>query len=432
MGKYRIRYKRNKHQKEFANDVVTPFLHLSTGFGGGKTYSLAMKNFDLSRLNTGIAGGCVVTDIADYKKDLLPIMEEILDTNRIRYRYHQTDKWWLFPWSKGKLFIATAEKKIRGPNWGFCTFNEVTLMKHERYKEGIGRVRVKHAPFPQIASSGTPEGTDHWLYEQFVETPMRGSRIIYGDTRDNLMNLHEMYIPALESSYDEIMLDAYLRGMFVNMKGNRFYYAYDPKRNDSKAIERLIDEPVHVSLDYNVQPMVATLWHVLNLKNAKGIPLIYPSGAPMQKAVAFGQIVIEDGADTMKMSEALEARGLDKETTIIYPDPAGKNRSTQGAPDNTQLRNAGWQLRVKLSAPRFRKRQLAVNNLLGKGLIQMHPTECKALKKDCEAVTQDQATYEKLKDNPKLTHASDGMDYFVDIVFPLSGEKPNDGSVKYR
>ena len=38
----------------------------------------------------------------------------------------------------------------------------------------------------------------------------------------------------------------------------------------------------------------------------------------------------------------------------------------------------------------------------------------------------------KIKDNPKLTHASDGMDYFIDIAFPLSGHKPENRSVKFR
>lgn len=429
----RLKYKRNAHQRDFHDDLTTKFLHLSSGFGGGKSYAIVMKSLQLSRLNQDIEGGCVVPSIPDYKKDLLPLFEEILDTNRIEYRYHKTDKWFLFPWSDGKLTIATAEKKIRGPNWGFATVNEIGLIKHESYKETIGRVRVKGTKHAQIASGGTPEGTSHWLHEIFVESPMKNSRIIYGDTRNNLANLADDYVSTMEDSFDPIMLDAYLRGLFVNMKGNRFYYAYDPKRNDDKEIEQIEGAEVHVSLDYNVSPMIATLWNVTQITNKEGVPLINAQGFPIERATAFDSIVIEDGAETKKMSDAFYAYGLDPDTTTIYPDPAGRNRSTQGAPDNTQLKIGGWKkIRVKLAAPQFRKRQIGVCNMLAKGLIKMHPVKCKPLKKDCEAVEQDKATFEKLKDNPKLTHASDGMDYFVDLRFPLSGQKPETRSTKYR
>jgi hypothetical protein len=307
------------------------------------------------------------------------------------------------------------------------------LISHERFKETIGRVRVKHSPHPQIASSGTPEGTAHWLHEVFVESPMKNSRIIYGDTRNNLANLSDDYVSTMEDSFDSIMLDAYLRGLFVNMKGNRFYYAYDPKRNDDDTIEQVEGAEVLVSLDYNVSPMIATLWNVITMTNKSGVPLLNAQGFPIERAQAFDSIVIEDGADTVKMSAAFYAHGLDPEMTTIFPDPAGNARSTKGAPDNIQLKNKGWnKIRVKLSAPQFRKRQIAVNNMLAKGLIKLHPIKCKPLKKDFEAVEQDKATFEKIKDNPKLTHASDGCDYFVDIRFPLSGQKPETRSTKYR
>lgn len=411
-------------------DTKTKFLHLSTGFGGGKSFWCCQKAFQLSRLNRHLPGGCVVPSIADYKKDLLPLFEEILDTNRIKYRYHKTDKWWKFPWSNGKLYIASAEKKIRGPNWAYMLANEVTLIEHARYKEGIGRVRIKKAPNPQIASNGTPEGTGHWLYEQFIETPMKNSRIIYGDTRDNLDNLNEDYVESLENSYDSVMLDAYLRGLFVNMNGNRFYYAYDAKKNDDKSIVYDEELEVIVTLDYNVSPMVATLWHVVPITNASGVPWLDPTnGKPFYRALAFDQIIIEDGADVHKMSEALYEYGLDPDTTTVYPDPAGKARNTavEGAKGNNEvLKSLGWhKIRAKSSAPRFRTRQLAVCNLLSKGMIKLNPLKCKALKRDLEAVEQDKATFEKIKTNPKLTHASDGMDYMVDILFPLSGQKPS-------
>ncbi len=394
-----------------------------------------MKAFQLSALNRNFRGGCVVQSIADFKKDLLPLFEEVLEVNGLTRatRYHQTDKWFRFPWTRRKMHVVSAEKQIRGPNWAYAVINESTLISHRRYKEAIGRVRIKGAPNPQIASSGTPEGTANYVNEIFIEKPMKGSRIIYGDTRDNQVNLNDDYIPTLEASYDETMLDAYLRGLFINMKGGRFYYAYDPAINDDDTIEQIEGLEVRVSLDYNVAPMQATLWNIVEVANARGVPLVMPNGMPIRRAQAFDQIEIADGADTKKMCAAMTAYGLDPDTTTIYPDPAGRARSTKGPPDNEQLKAHGWyKIKTRLAAPAFRKRQLAVNNLLGRGFITLNPAKCKALKKDFMGVEQDQATLEKIKDNPKMTHASDGCDYFVDIEFPLSGQKPNPGSTRIR
>lgn len=428
--KIRVHYDRNDHQVPFDEDVTTKFLHLSSGFGGGKSYGLAMKALKLSALNKNIPGGCVVPSIADYKKDLLPIFEDILEQNRIRYQYHRTDKWFKFPWSKARMYVASAEKSLRGPNWGWAVVNEATLIEDTRYKETIGRVRLKGTPFPQIASCGTPEGYN-WLYDRFIEKPMANSRIIFGDTRNNAKNLADDYIQSLEDSYDQVMLDAYLKGLFVNMNGQRFYYAYDPHKNLSRELKRIDGEEVRVSMDFNVDPMTATLWHILPVLDANGRPVSNANG-PVRRAIAFEQIELR-GADTNKMVDAMKARDLHPDTTTIYPDPAGNARSTQGPSDVLILKNAGYyKIKTRSSAPHFRRRQLCVNNLLDKGHIQINPDTCPGLKKDLEAVEQDEVTFGKIKDNPKLTHFSDGMDYFADIEFPLSGVKPETRQTRIR
>ncbi len=410
---------------------------MSSGFGGGKTYAVVMKAFQLSALNRNIPGGIVCPSWADFTKDFLPLVEEILDINKIKFRHHKTEQWFRFPWSKGKCWIVSAEKRIRGPNWGWCVINESTLIAHLRYKEAIGRVRIKNAPYPQIASSGTPEGTINYVSDKFIENPMRNSRIIFGDTRDNIKNLNEDYIPSLEDSYDSIMLDAYLKGLFINMTGNRFYYAYDPAKNDN---DKLVPNPlseIHVSMDFNVNPMTANLWNIVPIRGQRGDFLYDADGMPMKKALGFDGIELPD-SDTYKMAAALKARGATPDKTIIYPDPSGGARSTKGISDIQILQKCGFkEIRRRSKAPDFRRRQLAHNNLLDKGWVQIHPKKCKGLKRDYQAVEQDPATYQKIKKKTelgkKLTHHSDGADYMLDILFPLSGTKPDSqGSIKIR
>lgn len=406
--KRKIKYAKNKHQAEFQSDPVTKLLHLSTGFGGGKSYAAVMKCFQLSMLNPHTDGGLLCPTYGDFTRDMFPLFEDICQANNIPLKYHQTNHYFRFPWSKRRLWVASAERSLRGPNWGYAVINEVTLIDFTRYKEVLGRVRDKRAVRSQIASVGTPEGVGSEYYHFFIEQPPKNlsTRVIYGDTRDNAANLSPEYIPMLEASYDKVMLDAYLRGLWVNMNGNQFYYAFDPIRNEDRTVTYRPDLHVHAFLDFNVQYMTCTLWH-----------------HHLGQLFGFGEIVLENNASTERMLEALRARGFTPENTSIYPDPAGKARKTDGRPDHVVIRNAGYQIHVRNIAPRMRERQLNTNNLLDKALIKFNPDAMPTFRRDMQAVEQDPVSLDKVKDNPRLTHASDGFDYGCDILFPFSGKK---------
>ena len=419
MSTKRIKYKRNKHQQEFHSDIESKRLHLSSGFGGGKTYALIMKMLQLTKLNRDVHGGLMCPSYTEFTKDVKPLAEMIFDENRIPYNYHGQEHYYSFPWTKGKVYVVSARDKIRGPNWGFAVVNELTLCPLVRYKEILGRVRVKKAKVPQVASVGTPEGMASEYYDYMIENPRDNFRIIYGDTRDNLQNLTEDYVNDLVQDYDSVMQDAYIRGLWVNMSGNRFYYSYEPDRNDDPTIEYNPYSTVHISLDFNVDPMAAVCWHY--------------DGRHIK---AFDEITLENidgGADTKKMAQAILARGYEPDSVIIYPDPAGNARSTKGQPDIKQLRECGFHnIRVKTKAPGMRTRQLNVNNLLEKGVIKLHPGKCKRLRKDLLSVEQNTVTLEKDKKNPALTHHSDGMDYMCDILFPFSGNRNRSTVQRFR
>jgi hypothetical protein len=214
------------------------------------------------------------------------------------------------------------------------------------------------------------------------------------------------------------MLDAYMKGMWVNLNGNRFYYSYDAKRNDWNYQYQNMDETrtVHCFMDFNVENMVCTQWHLIG-----------------NQLFGIDEILIPNNADTAKMAQALINRGYTPDRTILYPDPAGNQRSTRGLPDIQILRNAGFhQIKVKPAHPTFRQRQLNVNNALEKGWIHVDPIRQPTLKRDLLAVEQDTATNEKVKKNPKLTHASDGLDYGCDFIFPFSGQRSLPSVVKFR
>lgn len=405
---YNFELKANTHQKAFLKDETSKLLHLSTGFGGGKTFVLCYKLIQLSWANQNMHGGLVVPDFKDFKRDVLPEFEHILESHHVPYKFHGSEHHFSFPWTKGRLYVASAEKKLRGPNWAYAGINEVTLMPLVRYKEVIGRVRVKEAKQAQVVSVGTPEGYSSEYYEYFIERPPKSLNVIYGSTFDNSENLHEDYITNLENSYDSKMIEAYLKGMWVNMTGNQFYYSYNPAKNLNRSFNRDTFTEYLIGMDFNVDPFCASIW-----------------GYDGHRIYCIDQVKLEGdkGYSTNNMINALASRGYNPGNSVIYPDPAGQARSTKGQPDIVVLRAAGFHVEHRSKAPSFRARQLNMNNLLDKGRIVINPDLAPDVRKDFEAVEQDKITLEKKKTNPKLTHFSDGVDYLCDIIFPFNGDR---------
>lgn len=404
-------------QFDFFEDDQTKFLHLSGGFGAGKSTSLCYKVLKLSMLNRPFDGGLLCPSFTDLKRDVLPVMTEILDKHEIPYKYHGTDHTLKLPWSSGCIRFLTAEKKLRGGNLAYIGINELGLIQFERYQEAIARVRIKSAKYPQVVSSGTPDmGTASPYYELFVDKPWPNSRILYIDTRENAHNLNAGYIESLYNSYPSALLDAYLKGQFVNLSGNRFYYAYDPIKNNSDA-EPDFNFNFHIGVDFNISPLTASIWQ------EEG-----------QKLIAVDEIYLEnqDGFRTENLIEAMKVRGYNPENSFIYPDPSGNARSTKGLPDNEILRRGGYQVRAKNVAPRFRERQINMNMRFEKGLLMVNAKRCPMLKRDFISVESDQVTLEKIKKNPKLTHLSDGADYMIDILRPFKDHKSENKVVKFR
>ncbi len=406
MSTLKIKYNKNIHQEKFHADTDSRILHLSAGYAAGKSFALVMKMIQLSVINKNMDGGLVAPTYGELTKDVIPILETVSAENNFEYKFNKQEKWIRFPWTAGRVWLATGERKIRGPNWAFACINEATLLDASTFKDVIGRIRLKDSKAPQLAMSGTPEGTEHWLYKELIEKQNPYANVIYGDTRNNAHNLDPFYIQTLLESYDEVMIDAYLKGLWVNMKGNRFYYSYDPDKNHAPNTFNP-DHEILIAMDFNVNPMTCTLWH-------KHEGVIY----------GFDEITLQ-GADTKKLCDAIKARGYDPAKCIVYPDPSGNSRKTSGRSDVQILKENGFlDVRFKPVAPRMRQRQLNVNNLLSKQQIIFNPITMPKLKQDLAAVSQDMISLGKDKKNPELTHWSDGLDYLCDIEFPFSGKKP--------
>lgn len=419
------------YQKEFATSD-DEFLGLFTGYGGGKTHSLVMKMFELMSINRGLAGGLLCPTIKMYKRDVLPTMYEIAQSNDVLFRYNKSESSWIFPETGATVFVFHSEDdgaSIRGPNLAWGAANEITLCSQMAWRAFLARVRHGKATRPQKIFSGTPEGFN-WVYEDLVEKQKKNTRIIFGSAVENPY-LHGSYFDTLRDQYDPMMQKQYIDGQFVNLKGNRAAWAFDRKKHTRKGVTRIKELPVVVMLDFNVSPMAATLANVV-----KGV---HPTtGERMHKIRCFKSMRLE-GSNTEAFCRALKAElwtEWDGQRKLgeaeIYPDPAGNARTTKSNySDFDILRREGFTNLKYLTVISVKDALNSMNNLFSKDLIELDVDECRDTIADLEqCVLKDGDGFEIDKKNPKRTHWLDGMKNFALYEYPI--RRPTSRQEKFR
>lgn len=415
--KLKLKYNPLPTQELVFDDDITENIMHAAGLGSGKTFNLCNKLLKLSVLNKGYDGGVLSPDYPSFKKDIHPTFESIFAANRLKkgrhWNYHQTDKFYSFSWTKGKLWVFSAEKEIAGPNLGYGGINEFSLCPWIRVNEFIRRVRM-NAPFKQRVFAGTPEDKYGWLQDyvnmmnNLAEVEPDKFKIVHGDTTENI-HIDKDYHKTLEYLLDEQALKVFKQGRIIKLSTDLFYYAFKREHegkpfNVNPAAVHIPSMTVYANMDFNVGRMTTTFAH----KNGAYDDF-------------FDEFELRGNSDTPQAAEEIKKR-YGTQNIIITIDASGKNRKTSGASDYQLLVAAGFpkeRVRFKSVNPRFRQRQLLVNGRLDKGYIRINP-KCKVLIKDMEHVEQNRLTFEKIKDKEgKLTHASDTLDYFEDYEYTL-------------
>jgi hypothetical protein len=448
-SRVRIRYARhhpdgtvNEFQKAMFDDVKTPILLGDAGVGSGKSFEACQKLLKLSWLNRGVAGGLLVPSYAEYNRDIVPNMEDILADSGVEDVVHnQQKKTWRFPWSTKPLYVFTAEKRIKGPNLGWGAVNEYSEIPYERIEEFVDfRVRIP-CPNPQVEMVGTPEDVFGWR-EAFVERKTKAGllKLVRGNTRMNAFYLRPGFVEEKRASLDPLAFRLWIEGEAVKINSRAFYYAWAAARE--KALAAKVDQQfgvkraggqdvkvpllVHVALDFNVGNMSAICANVVSTHQTRETKLWRgdheaKEGNPSEdkELRVFDEICLKDRqSDTYAMGNEVKRR-FGTENVLITGDASGASRKTTGFSDFKVLEDMGFAVRWKAANPRLRERQNLVNGLLFHGKVKVDAGRCKGLVKDLDQVEQDERTFEKVKTNPALTHLSDALDYLCDFEFEL-------------
>lgn len=402
----KVKYQKLPYQAKFHYSEKEK-VFLSTGYGGGKTYSLVMKHLRNGQINYGLPSGFLAPDLKMFKRDVWPTFEEICDNNKIKIDFNKQESFLWVPATKSKIYIFHDQdegRSIRGPNLAFGSINEVTLISEASFKAFLGRLRLKKAKLKQCGMSGTPEGFS-WHYDYFIEEPRPDTELIFGDMRENSF-VADDYAKSLMDSYDDIMVQQFVEGKFISLTGKGAVYKFNRMKHTATEIERVPDAPVWVSLDFNVSPMAGTLWNLL----------------PGNFLQAFGEIHIKDNADTYELAAVIKER-VGTHNVVLFPDPAGAARKTSSKGLKTDIKileEAGFtDIRYKKSIRSVKEQLLAVNTFFGKSKIILDRDKCKETIKDLEQCTIKEGTSEIDKADPKRTHWLDGIKNMIHYEFPI-------------
>lgn len=388
------------------------------GFGSGKTWVGSAVHCAHAWEHPGVNTGYFAPTYPMIRDIFFATIEEVASDWDLRVKIHETNKEvHLFSGNRYRSTIVCRSMEKPGDIVGFkighAQADEIDVLPLEKathaWRKIIARLRDTT---PGVANGAdvttTPEGF-RFAYRMFVkELAGRADReALYGmvqaSTWQNEANLPEGYIDSLRATYPAQLIDAYLRGQFVNLASGAVYPNFDRRQNHTDAeLER--GEPLHVGMDFNVLKMAATLWAVR-------------TGDPL----CLAELV--NVRDTPTMARLLKDRyGADR-TITVYPDASGGATSSKSASESdlSILRQAGFTVRVNPSNPAVKDRVNAMNAMIlngeGRRRLRVNTHLCPTFTEALE-----QQAYDEHGEPDKTTghdHVNDAAGYYIAYTWPV-------------
>jgi hypothetical protein len=325
-------------------------------------------------------------------------------------------------------------ERIEGQPWDGGILDEYANMKEKAWGAHVRPALSDRRGWCDLI--GVPEGRNHY-YDAYqiavAEMTEKGDLSEWGAfswRSEDILPPEE--IEAAKRDLDPLTFEQEYGASFVNFEG-RAYYAFTDQ-NKARLRERYNPaQPLIVAMDFNVAPGTAAICQELPL------PL---EGNPVGTAV-IGEVWIENNSNTEAVCRKILTDWKDHKGRVeVYGDATGGARGTaqvQGSDwdiarkvlrdGDPSTGKAGFGSRVsfwvKQANPKERSRVNAVNSRTrsAAGLIRLmvDPTHAPHVVRDLEGVRTLKGGSGEIdkKVDPKLTHISDGLGYYVEYRFPL-------------
>ena len=249
---------------------------------------------------------------------------------------------------------------------------------------------------------GTPRGFGNWSYDLYKMGENNKDWKSFQYTTLEGEQVSEDEIEQAKQDLDLRTFQQEYEATFVNYSG-MIYYNFS---RDKNIIEKYNKNTgvLHIGLDFNVDPMSAVVCIIEN-----------------DRIIVVDEIQIYS-SNTNEMCDEIKTRYKNKQI-VVYPDPSARQRKTSagGLTDLAILKNNGFDVRCRSTAPLVRDRINAVNsklkNVNGKNSLFIVKF-CKNAIKSIERQIYKEGTHIPDKDSG-YDHMNDALGYLVEYNFPL-------------
>jgi hypothetical protein len=295
---------------------------------------------------------------------------------------------------------ADNEQSLRGVGLDFIVMDEFADVHKEAWYEVLRPTLSDtkgHALF-----CGSPRGFGNWSYELFKQGETNKDWASFKYTTLEGGQVDDNEIEQAKQDLDIRTFQQEYEATFVNYSG-MIYYNFNRQKNIVDKYDK--DAGVlHIGLDFNVDPMSAVICIIVN-----------------EIIIVVDEIQIYS-SNTQEMCEEIKTRYQNKKI-VVYPDPSARQRKTSagGFTDLSILKNAGFDVKCKNTAPLIRDRINAVNaklkNVNGKNSLFIVKS-CKNVIKSIERQIYKEGTHVPDKDSG-YDHMNDALGYLIEFNFPL-------------
>ena len=255
-----------------------------------------------------------------------------------------------------------------------------------------------------VLMCGSPKGYCNWSYRMYLKG--QGEDREWDSFQFTTLQGGMVSKEELEQAKQDVDIRTFrqeFEGTFENYAG-AVYYNFHPIEN-VKHRNLDISKPLHIGLDFNVDPMSASVSQI------------------HKDVIHFIDEIVIYSSNTDEMVQEIRDRYGSRQKIFVYPDPACRQRKTSagGKTDLTILQNAGFTVKCKTKHSPIRDRINAVNSRLksadGKRYIYVNPT-CKIIVRGLQRQVYKENTNIPDKEEG-FDHMNDSIGYLTEIVKPL-------------
>ncbi len=428
-----MKYELLKSQKKFLevpHDLEMDVCVYQGGFGSGKTWAGSLLGVLLALKFPGIMGLVGAQTYSLVRDTTLSSYFEHLENFGMKpgkdYFYNKSEQNLEFKNGSRILFRHFDEpNRLKSLNLGFVEIEEMSDIPFETFKMLLGRMRQHVLPSwkgfkYRVFGHTNPESRKGWIYKTFVASKRPNFRLIQAASTENI-HLPRAFLENMKNLYDENYYKMNVLGHFDDSSNNLVVKNFETE--NLQKISYRGDLPLHITCDFNVDPMC---W-ILAFKDA-------------DRAYFFDEIILENATTVQACEEFARRYGGHLGRIVINGDASGDNRSCTSEYTNYVLMrrcfsNLGFRrvdIEIRPFNPPIKNRISAFNCLIkSQNAIRrlFIDPRCEKLLYNIENLKYREGSsildlpgYQKIRQQPEtkfLGHPFDAASYLVEYYFPI-------------